>query len=294
MGTHYALKPKPIDKQTSKKWALASLGSAGIGVAGVQLFDLVNRETHRAHRLALQTGGVGFAPIFTGSFGASDYVDFVTPRPVSFFDFDGARMSVRETNAGLYSWTTVSIWGITIKISGGGFSIPGLGVSTGNAKIHYSDGKPLGDPNLILTLPNSPMPPVGPNQEIAKLEDMGIRMPGDVLFDFDKYLLKPGWKTDDALSKMLTAMDWDPKRRWLIEGHTDSVGRDSYNKVLGKRRAETVKAWVLKHMPSWHDAIKTRGVGESEPIATNETREGRAQNRRVEVWSMLVEMWNKY
>lgn len=67
----------------------------------------------------------------------------------------------------------------------------------------------------------------------------------------------------------------------LIEGHTDSVGSDSYNQRLSRRRAETVKNLLSKEIPLDASKIDAIGYGESRPIATNETPVGRQKNRRV-------------
>src|SRR5262245_8223298 len=150
MATRYKRKPQAIDHRLSSRWAIASLGSVGTGIgpygAGAQLFDLLNLSTGRAHSFHLVNAGVGYnfhLPV-SGSVGSSDYQDFTTPRDVSFFDFDGTFLTVRETNALVYSWTHVSFWGMTVTIADGGFSVPGLGVSSGVARILFSDGKPVG------------------------------------------------------------------------------------------------------------------------------------------------------
>ena len=67
-----------------------------------------------------------------------------------------------------------------------------------------------------------------------------------------------------------------------IEGHTDSVGSDAYNQGLGQRRADTVKGYfVSKGMRSGR--LSTRSFGESKPVTTNDTDDGRRVNRRVEL-----------
>jgi OOP family OmpA-OmpF porin len=67
-----------------------------------------------------------------------------------------------------------------------------------------------------------------------------------------------------------------------IEGHTDSIGTESYNLGLGKRRAEVVKGYlVLRHQVD-SKRMTTLSYGETRPIADNRTDQGRAQNRRVE------------
>lgn len=67
-----------------------------------------------------------------------------------------------------------------------------------------------------------------------------------------------------------------------VQGHTDSVGSESYNQGLSERRAASVRDYVVSVEPSIADALTTNGYGESQPIASNDTDEGRAQNRRVE------------
>ena len=291
--TTYVRKPLPIDKKKSVFWALASLGSIGVGPVGVQLFDLVNRETHRAHRLELKTGGLSLGLPISGSYGASDYENFRTPREVSFFDFDGTDMTVRETNIGLYSWTSVSFWGITVRISGGGLNIPGLGVSNGTAKILFSDGFPVGSVDLILPPPPIPKEPE-PFKEYAKEDAAVYRVPGDILFDFDKHLLKPGRRTQDALHLVGTYIYKIPDYRYLVIGHTDAIGGRGYNVRLSKRRAKTVANWFKEHNYGGPEWIKIVGKGKSEPIASNATLEGRALNRRVEVVSIRTKLWESY
>jgi len=67
-----------------------------------------------------------------------------------------------------------------------------------------------------------------------------------------------------------------------IEGHTDSMGTDAYNMALGQRRANTVKNYfVSKGLSSGR--LTTRSFGESKPVASNDTEDGRRQNRRVEL-----------
>ncbi len=68
-----------------------------------------------------------------------------------------------------------------------------------------------------------------------------------------------------------------------VGGHTDSVGSESYNQGLSERRAAAVRDYFVSVEPSIADALTTAGYGESQPIADNDTDEGRAQNRRVEL-----------
>lgn len=83
------------------------------------------------------------------------------------------------------------------------------------------------------------------------------------------------------LEEILTVLKANPSIKLEIDGHTDSTGPASYNMKLSIRRAEAVKSWFVKHGISPSRLI-TKGFGETRPIASNKTPEGRAKNRRVE------------
>ncbi len=101
-----------------------------------------------------------------------------------------------------------------------------------------------------------------------------------VLFDFDKYSLRPG--ADEILAPLLATLQADPTMNVDIEGHTDWVGSDAYNLRLSQRRAQAVVNWLVAHGIS-RERMRAVGKGEREPIATNRTAEGRQLNRRTEV-----------
>ena len=102
----------------------------------------------------------------------------------------------------------------------------------------------------------------------------------DVLFDFGKYTLRPG--TREKLAKVSGILLAHPGLRVEVEGHTDSVGSEEFNQRLSEQRASTVRDYlVAQGIPS--DTVTSRGFGKSQPVATNDTAEGRQQNRRVEM-----------
>lgn len=99
-------------------------------------------------------------------------------------------------------------------------------------------------------------------------------------FDFDKYNIKPEWEPVlDEAADVLTA---NPNIRVIIEGHTDAVGTDAYNMRLSERRAGAVYDYLLRKGIA-ANRMSTVGYGESQPKAGNDTAEGRAINRRVEL-----------
>ena len=104
----------------------------------------------------------------------------------------------------------------------------------------------------------------------------------DVLFDFNQASLKPGAR--EKLSKLAGIMLAYPGMyRIEIEGHTDGVGSQDYNQKLSEDRAETVHAYLIKEGIATDRIVAVRGFGKIRPVATNDTPEGRQQNRRVEI-----------
>ncbi len=102
----------------------------------------------------------------------------------------------------------------------------------------------------------------------------------DTFFDFDKSTLKPeGRQVLDQVAQQADSINLETV---IATGHTDSIGTEAYNQKLSERRANSVKQYLIsKGVPA--DRIYAEGKGELQPIATNKTREGRAQNRRVEI-----------
>jgi outer membrane protein OmpA-like peptidoglycan-associated protein len=102
----------------------------------------------------------------------------------------------------------------------------------------------------------------------------------DSLFDPEKAELKPVAST--MMDKLTAYLKENPQRDVLIEGYTDSLGSEEYNRYLSTERAAAVKqALLARGVPA--ERIRARGMGEAKPIASNETAAGREQNRRVEV-----------
>lgn len=102
----------------------------------------------------------------------------------------------------------------------------------------------------------------------------------DVLFDTGKYTLRPGAR--EKLSKISGIILVYPDLRLAIEGNTDSVGGDAMNQELSERRAKAVLDYLaMQNIPS--TSMTSQGFGKTQPVATNDTAEGRQQNRRVEM-----------
>lgn len=127
-------------------------------------------------------------------------------------------------------------------------------------------------------------------QEVRKaMQDLGARetelevrieLPADVLFDFDRAEIRADAAA--ALAHLATVIRAHPSSTTDLIGHTDSRGNDAYNRGLSQRRAEAVKSWLVAREGLPAGGLRTSGLGESQPVASNDTDEGRQRNRRVE------------
>ncbi len=90
-------------------------------------------------------------------------------------------------------------------------------------------------------------------------------------------------KYDSLLRKVRDAVETFPRSQLVIEGHTDSFGGDESNMALSKKRAEAVASQLIGQLDIAPYRIKSVGYGETQPIANNETAQGRARNRRIDV-----------
>jgi outer membrane protein OmpA-like peptidoglycan-associated protein len=111
-------------------------------------------------------------------------------------------------------------------------------------------------------------------------EDVRVRLVG-LTFPSGKSTIQPEYFS--LLTKLQRLIREYPNSSLVIEGHTDNVGNDAYNENLSYERANAVKQYLLANMNLSEDRIQALGYGEGKPIANNETEEGRAQNRRIDV-----------
>jgi outer membrane protein OmpA-like peptidoglycan-associated protein len=123
----------------------------------------------------------------------------------------------------------------------------------------------------------------GPAEMKTALDKDGRIILYDILFDYDKASLQQS--SNKQLQHILTLMIENPGLKVEVQGHTDDQGGDEYNLDLSQRRAETVVAY-LKLFGVAEDRLAAKGYGESKPGDSNETEDGRAKNRRVELVSI--------
>jgi outer membrane protein OmpA-like peptidoglycan-associated protein len=111
-------------------------------------------------------------------------------------------------------------------------------------------------------------------------EGIKITFTSGIMFDTDKAMLKDAYKGE--LSELAGILKKYEDTNILLDGHTDSTGSEEYNLELSRKRAQAVGDYLATQNVS-SSRFTITGHGESQPIASNDTVEGRAQNRRVEV-----------
>jgi OOP family OmpA-OmpF porin len=180
-------------------------------------------------------------------------------------------------------------------IESGGWAAGGaaLGILTGGLICYAQDGDEDGDgvfdrrdrcPDTPANTPvehhGCPLPQYPVSVKPVQSEVITLSDAGDVLFAFNQSELTPAAQSqlDSIMGKLQDASVVSIK----VIGHTDSVGSDVYNQALSERRASSVAQYLLSQGVA-PNKVTSEGKGESQPMADNDTDEGRAKNRRVEL-----------
>ncbi|MFW6051538.1 MAG: OmpA family protein [Myxococcota bacterium] len=126
-----------------------------------------------------------------------------------------------------------------------------------------------------------PPPPPPPEPKRVEVEEERIRVDEKIHFEFDSAEIRA--ESHDLLDEIAQVMNDHPElRRIRVEGHTDPRGTEEYNLDLSRRRAESVVEYLVEEGGVDEDRLELEGYGFSRPIASNDTEEGMAKNRRVE------------
>ena len=171
-------------------------------------------------------------------------------------------------------------------------------VMTAQAKVRteYRAGglPPLIIDDSIKDCPNCPSPTEQPSIPVKKASDSKKHKASDVVknkqenvslglnveFDFNKSFIKE--KYHDDIKKMADFMKEHPNTKIVIKGHTDSIGKKSYNMRLSRARAKSLRQYLINKFGINGSRITTIGYGPNKPIASNDTEEGRQKNRSAE------------
>jgi outer membrane protein OmpA-like peptidoglycan-associated protein len=142
-------------------------------------------------------------------------------------------------------------------------------------------GHAIFDKEAVATpAPPPPPPPLAPTpQPLPPPSSKRIVLRG-VHFDFDKSDIRRDSRP--ILNEAAKILKENPNVRIAVEGHTDAIGSDVYNEQLSLRRADAVFRYLVNHGIA-PDRMVVTGYGKRRPVASNETENGRAQNRRVEL-----------
>ncbi len=147
------------------------------------------------------------------------------------------------------------------------------GYSTGRYGYYYQNSISL---DISLQKLNSTLDSLGAVKTAA---DIRFTMPTEILFHSNKYEINIF--AEDYLKRIRTIIKSYPKSILRIEGHTDSIGSVYDNQILSEKRAESVKQWLLENEDFDVSRLNSVGFGETDPLVSNSTENGRAKNRRV-------------
>jgi len=143
---------------------------------------------------------------------------------------------------------------------------------TAGVGLQWSFAQPAAPPPRPAPVAPVPAPLARPKKE--KIVLRGVH------FDFNKSNIRPD--AGPILDEAATILKGHPDIHVAVEGHTDSVGSDAYNLKLSERRAAAVKQYLVDHGVAAY-RLTSEGFGKRRPVASNDTEDGRAQNRRVEL-----------
>ena len=183
------------------------------------------------------------------------------------------------------SWTGTQK-GATIGAAAGGVVGGVIGNQVGNTAVGAILGAAIGGAAgaYIGNYMDKQAEEIEKDIEGAKIERVGegikITFDSGLLFDVNKADLKQ--KSKEELAKLATVLNKYEDTEILLEGHTDATGSEELNLELSRKRAQSVSAFLGGQQVS-QSRVTIMGYGEAQPIADNETVEGRALNRRVEI-----------
>ena len=131
-----------------------------------------------------------------------------------------------------------------------------------------------------LTGSNTAAKPVFKNVQMSPIRAGEKIVLRNIFFDSNKFDLKP--ESNSELEKLVEILSKNPTMKVEISGHTDNVGNKAANKTLSENRSKSVVAFLISKGIS-SDRLSSKGYGDEKPIDTNDTEQGRANNRRTEM-----------
>jgi OOP family OmpA-OmpF porin len=205
------------------------------------------------------------------------------PPPVPTAALTATPASVTKGQSATLNWKSQNASGCDIQPGIG--PVPPQGArtitpadsTTYNLSCSGAGGTATSAAGVTVVLPPPPPPPPKP-----KAAERFCGKPATIVVEFDTNKSDIKTKYDEDLNKLGTFLKEWPKAKGEISGHTDNVGSDKYNLGLSQRRAASVKKYLVEKFGIAPERLTTEGYGETKPIATNKTKEGRQLNRRIE------------
>lgn len=192
-------------------------------------------------------------------------------------DFEGTYTATEAgfaIGAGVSTIDLVNESGVKLRLSGINYGL-GASLAAEGLTVELGDVPDLPEPEVAAA------PPPAPDPEPAMPDpcEETVTFPG-VMFEFDKAHLTPAG--EEAVRVIANRLDECAEEQIVVDGYTDAVGADTYNLGLSQRRADSVKFQLSQEGLSL-DRITAVGHGKANPVAPNDTQEGRAENRRAEI-----------
>jgi len=163
-----------------------------------------------------------------------------------------------------------------------GFMVTGDSISSPGAmsdfveKVFLKKGEPKPAPAPVVQ--EEVKAPAAEAPKVVVTEPVSIKL--DILFDTGKSVVKP--KYHNEIKKVADFMKQHPDAKMEIQGHTDNVGGAAFNQKLSQARADSVMKYLTTKFGIAKDRLTAVGYGETKPIASNATKAGKQQNRRVQ------------
>ncbi|HSB71302.1 MAG TPA: OmpA family protein, partial [Candidatus Methylomirabilis sp.] len=239
------------------------------GIGGVDLSGSRQTCPTSTTQYAISATGPG------GSRTAATTVTVTPPPPAApTVSLSANPATIVQGQCSTLTWTSTNASTATIDQGIGGVDLSGSRQTCPTSTTQYaiSATGPGGSRTAATTVTVTPPPPAPRPVERLTLH---------INFDTDKAVIRPADRAE--LQKAIDFVKRYPGRKITIEGHTDSTGTAKYNQGLSERRAAAVKDYLLKNGVTDGGRITTAGYGLSKPVADNKTKDGRFQNRRVEI-----------
>ena len=213
---------------------------------------------------------------------------------INYFIVAGTVVAVLASTPGCASWGDKQKKGAGVGAGGGGAIGAIIGHATGSTARGAIIGAVVGGTAgaLIGRRMDAQAEKLAQELEGAKVSRVGegiaVTFDSGILFPYDSAVLTA--EAQSNLRKLSESLQAEAKTNIMIVGHTDSDGADPYNQQLSERRGRSASDYLASH-GVMSSRLNSRGRGETEPIASNGTEEGKRQNRRVEVAIYANDAW---